>query len=69
MRAFMPGRKPPPEPTHRTTMRLSASAMNAALYKANRLGISRTRYVEDLIRKDLGLKAFASKAQRHSSFG
>jgi hypothetical protein len=65
----MTGRKPPIEPTRRTTMRLTASVMNAALYKATGLGISRTKYVEALIRRDLGLEAVHIEAQQRSVFG
>jgi hypothetical protein len=38
-------------------MRLTMAVMDAAGKKAARLGLSRTKYVEALVRKDLGLEA------------
>ena len=65
----MVGRPPPPNPVHQTTMRLTTLVMQAASEKAARLGVSRTKYVEALVRKDLGLDAVGIKAQRNSVFG
>ena len=48
--------------TTRTTMRLTVEIMEAARKKAERLGLSRTQYVEALVRKDLGMEAVDTNA-------
>lgn len=55
--------------TSRTTMRLTITVMKAARDKAARLGLSRTQYVEALVRKDLGLEAIETNVQSASIFG
>lgn len=40
-----------------TSMRLSASVLKAATGKAAKLGVSRTHYVEQLLRRDLKMEA------------
>lgn len=45
-----------------TTMRMAKDLMAAATKKSQRLGLSRTQYVEHLIRQDLGREAIDTSA-------
>lgn len=50
------------------SMRISPEIAKAALQQARKTGLSRTQYVEQLIRKDLGRDAI-DMAERASVFG
>lgn len=62
-------RRPRP-PTQIAAMRLPPKLLGLATKKAEKMGLSRTKYIEMLVRKDLGLEGVDLTAlDRTSVFG
>lgn len=65
----MPRRKSIRRTTLITSMRLPPKLMGLASKKATKLGLSRTQYLEQLVRKDLGVEGVDLDALDTSVFG
>lgn len=63
------GARPNRRKTTITSMRLPTPLMKMATKKAAKVGLSRTQYVEQLIRKDLGVEGVDLDAVDSSVFG